>query len=60
MKQRIGKYINVILEKKGREVLTSNLRTIYLMEVEFHFNKNIPERNLMECAERGGNIPKEK
>ena len=30
------------------------------MEVEFNFNRNILEIDLTQCAERGGNTPKEK
>ena len=61
MNQRIGKKsITIMLENKGKGLLTSNLRTILLMEADFNFNNNILERDLMQCAERGGVAPKEK
>ena len=60
MHQRIGKFINVIMKKKGKGVFTSNIRTIYLKEAVFNFNKKILSRDLMQCAERGNISPKEK
>ena len=56
----LKKSINVMLEKKGKRVLTSNLQTICLIEEDFNFNKNILARYLMKCAEISGNAPKEK
>ena len=38
------KPINVILEKKGKGFLTSNLMNIYLMEADFNFNNKILAR----------------
>ena len=46
------------MEKKGRGVLTSNIRTICLMEAYFNLNKNILERDLAQCVEISGNVPK--
>ena len=48
--------INVMLENKGEWFLTSNIRTICLMEVDFNINKKILTIDLMQCAERGVNI----
>ena len=28
------------------------------MEADFNFNNNILARDMMQCAERGGNVPK--
>ena len=47
-----------MLEKKGKGVLTSNLRTIGLMEAGFNSNNNILARDLMKCVERGGSTTK--
>ena len=48
-----------MLEKKLKGVLISNLRTICLMEADFDFDNKILVRDLIKCAERYRNIPKE-
>ena len=51
--------INTIIEKKGKENLVSDLRTINLMEVDFNNNNKIMARMVTKCAKENKLLSKE-
>ena len=50
------KIVNNIIEKKGKENFTKDLRTINLIEANFNFNNSVIARATLECAEQNGLI----
>ena len=50
--------IDVMLEKKGKELKAKKLRTICLMEADFNHNNKKLGRDIMNCAERNKLLPR--
>ena len=51
--------VNCMIEKKGKGVEVTNLRTINLMEPDFNFNNKTMGRTVGKCAEKNQLFPKE-